>query len=476
MRTVLHIGSSRTWTEALGPVPWPLAPIGNRPLLEYWLEWSVDLGVSEVQLVLGDGADQIEAYAGDGSRWGLHIQYSFLRADRPPLSFLQRAPGKWRDGLLFLSGPLFPRRLSDARPARPAADGMYLHTGAGGSVCALCRDAASLERLLAGPPDPAQTRPFCELGLELAPVESCKEFFELNMLLAAGEISRYLAPGYGAADGSCVGYNVVIPPSAEVAPSVILGNDCRIGALASVGPSVVVGSHVFIDRQAHLQRCVMLDGTYVGRQVELQEKIASGNRLIDPADGEALELTDTWLLAGMKPAGKAGDACRGAAGWVLALLLLVGQLVPFTLLYGAIRLCGLGRFERRQVYGLRRRVVRMRVFRPAARAREPLLVSGFYALGLDLAPRLLGAVRGQWRLCGHEPLRAEEDHALRDELATYFPGVFSYATARRGRSDPDVLAVEARYYSHVRSIAEDCRILRAALAGRIFSRFGENVP
>ena len=471
MRTVLHVGTAGTWAEALGPAPWALAPLGNRPLLEYWFELSVDLGVREVQLVLGDGAEQIESYAGDGSSWGLHIQYSFLRDDRPPLSFLQRNPGQWRDGLLFLSGPLFPRRLQPSGVIPPAAGGLYLHRGSGGSLCAVCTDAASLERLLGGELAPAQAGSFGELGLEPLPVASVRDFFAINMSLAGGEIARYLEPGYGAADGSCVGYNVVIPPSVEVAPSVILGSHCRIKALASVGPCAVVGDHVVIDRQALLERCVVLAGTYVGRQVEIREKIVAGRRLIDPVDGEFVDLEDSWLLAGIQPAATSGNVVRAVAGWVLALFLLCVQAVPFVILYAALRCCGCGRMEWRTVHGRRRQVGRMRVFRPAVRARDRFLVRLFYALGLDLTPRLAGAVGGRWWLCGHEPLGAPEENVLRDELSAYFPAVFSYATARSGRSEPVVAAMEARYYTQNRGVLEDLRILRQARRGRLAAFF-----
>jgi NDP-sugar pyrophosphorylase family protein len=472
MKAVLYVGSPRTWSRALGRVPWPLVPLGNRPLLEYWIEWCVDLKISEVRLVLGDGADQIESYAGDGSRWGLRIEYAFLRDDSRPLLFLRRAPEQWRDGLLFLSGPLFPNRLAAGKPA-PPADGTVHLQDARGCLGLLCRDAAALDGLIAGAADRSRTRPFRELGIELIPVESVKEFYTINMRLAGGEMSRYLAPGYSAADGSCVGYNVVIPPSAEVAPSVIIGNDCRIGPLASVGPCTVIGSHVVIDRQAELGRCVVLDGTYVGRQVEIRNKIAAAGRLIDPEDGEVLELEDTWLLAGVSTPFHGRDVFRAAVGWLLALLLLCAQLAPFVVFCALLRLAGLGRWETRCLHGRGRRVIRSDVFVPAPRSRESIAVRLFYALGLDLAPRVAGAVLGRWWFCGQEPLRVPEDNALRDEQAAYFPGVISYATPRRGQSEPVVAGMEARYYAHARGLREDVGMLRSAFVGRLLSIFGK---
>lgn len=473
MRTVLHVGAPRKWTGVLGPAPWSLVMLGNRPLLEYWFELSVDRGVTDVHLVLGDGADRIESYAGDGSRWGLRIQYSFLREDRHPLTFLRRNPALWRDGLLFLSGPLFPRRLLAAGPLPPAAGGLYTHCEPGGNFCALSTDAASLDLLLAGEELAAGgARSFAEIGLELNPVESVSDFFAINMQLAHGEMSRYLAPGYGAADGSCVGYNVVIPPSAAVAPSVILGNHCRICPMASVGPCAVIGDHVLVDRQAELENCVVLAGTYIGRQVELRDKIVSGRRLIDPSDGEFVDLEDTWLLAGIQPSITTEDLFRAMIGWLLACVFLCLQLVPFAMLYTVLRLTGRGCMESVTVHGRRRGLVQMWHFRPIAGGLDFFVVRLFYALGLDLTPRMAGAVCGKWWGCGHEPLRAPEENAIRDELTTYYPAVFSYATARGGSGESALTAMEARYYVENRGVWEDLRIIREALAGRMKTVFG----
>ena len=173
MKSVLHLGGPRPWTRALGGVPWALLPLGNRPLLEYWLELCVDFGIVEVHLVLGSGAEQIEAYADDGSRWGLRIEYSFLRDERPPLSFLQRSPALWRDGLLFLSGPLFPRRLADAGPLQPVGD---YASGSDGALCALGRAPAFLDALIRGALPGSGARPFADLGLDLVPLDSRRPF------------------------------------------------------------------------------------------------------------------------------------------------------------------------------------------------------------------------------------------------------------------------------------------------------------
>jgi len=477
MKAVLHVGFSRKWTHSLGVVPWPLVPLGNRPLIDYWLELCVQYGIQDVRLILGDGAEHVENYVNDGAQWGLHVSYAFLRDDHRPVSFLQRTPEQWRDGLLFLSGPLFPRRLTNAGAARPDENGFYFQEDEGGGLCAICRRADELVAFCSGAPGASRVRTFEELGLALDPIESTKEFFTINMRLAEGEMSRYLAPGYGAADGSCVGFNVIIPLSAEIAPSVIIGNDCRIGPMVSVGHGTVIGNRVVVDRQAELARCVILDGTYIGKQVEIHDKIVVAGRVIDPDEGIILELKDTWLLAKVAPLLQTKDKCCAVGGWLLAVLLFCLQVPPFLVLYGLIHWLGLGSFKRQLFHGVHLRMSRIAVFHPTVALSSSVLIRLFYALSLDLTPRMGGAALGRWLLCGQEPLRVPEDNALRGELAGYFPGVFSYATALcHDDKPPVIIAMNARYYAHCRSVRENARILRVAFANRLALLFKKIEP
>jgi glucose-1-phosphate thymidylyltransferase len=58
-----------------------LVPVANKPVLFYGLEAIADAGITEVGIVVGDTAPQIEAAVGDGSRFGLNVTY--LRQDAP---------------------------------------------------------------------------------------------------------------------------------------------------------------------------------------------------------------------------------------------------------------------------------------------------------------------------------------------------------------------------------------------------------
>ncbi len=52
-----------------------LVPVANKPILFYGIEAIRDAGIREIGIVVGDTADEIQAAAGDGSRFGVRITY-----------------------------------------------------------------------------------------------------------------------------------------------------------------------------------------------------------------------------------------------------------------------------------------------------------------------------------------------------------------------------------------------------------------
>ena len=58
-----------------------LIPVANQPVLFYGIAHLVEAGVTEIGIVVGDTAAEIEAAVDDGSRWGAHVTY--IRQDAP---------------------------------------------------------------------------------------------------------------------------------------------------------------------------------------------------------------------------------------------------------------------------------------------------------------------------------------------------------------------------------------------------------
>jgi glucose-1-phosphate thymidylyltransferase len=58
-----------------------LVPVANKPVLFYGLEAIRDAGITDVGIIVGDTASEIEAAVGDGSAFGFEITY--IRQEAP---------------------------------------------------------------------------------------------------------------------------------------------------------------------------------------------------------------------------------------------------------------------------------------------------------------------------------------------------------------------------------------------------------
>jgi NDP-sugar pyrophosphorylase family protein len=81
--------------------PKVLLDVAGRPFLDHQLRQVAAQGVKRVVLCTGHLSEPIEAFAGDGSAWGLHLQVS--RDPQPPLG----TGGALRRALPLLSDPFF---------------------------------------------------------------------------------------------------------------------------------------------------------------------------------------------------------------------------------------------------------------------------------------------------------------------------------------------------------------------------------
>lgn len=106
MEAVILAGGTGTRLAPYTTVfPKPLMPIENRPILEIVIMQLRNYGVEKITLAVGYLAELIEAYFGDGSRFGVHIGY--LREKTPlgtagPLAFLPNQT----ESVLVLNGDI----------------------------------------------------------------------------------------------------------------------------------------------------------------------------------------------------------------------------------------------------------------------------------------------------------------------------------------------------------------------------------
>ena len=88
-------------------VPKPMVPVGGTPFLEYIVRWLADQHFERLLLLLGYLGEQVQQYFGDGSHYGLRIDYG--REPRPlgTGGALRNSYDKLEEQFLLLYGDSF---------------------------------------------------------------------------------------------------------------------------------------------------------------------------------------------------------------------------------------------------------------------------------------------------------------------------------------------------------------------------------
>jgi lipopolysaccharide/colanic/teichoic acid biosynthesis glycosyltransferase len=462
MIAVINTATACSWVEGLGEIPWALLPVANRPLVDYWLEACTEFGVRSVHIILGDEAKQIEDYIASGSRWNVVVEYIFPRKNETAIEYVRSISNYWKNGLLYFGGPFFMRRRQGFRTDRLEELPTCCHSFDIEPYFMYGKTGDELIGLLDGYNEPNR-------GLETIHVHpymmaSLNDYFELNMKMVKAEFSRYVTAGFSSKDGSSMGCNVRTPPSSHLQAPILVGDDCRFGAMTTIGPHAVVGNHVIVDAFSELTDCLILCDTYIGRNLEIRNKIVSGNRVIDPIDGTAIQIDDSWLIARNRPELRSEDIVRYIILWCVTLVIAMVQVIPFLLFMPLFRLTGIASFKTRQYHDPHTGYITLKDF-GKRKDRKSILYRTFRALSLDRFPRILLALRGRMFLCGQPPMRHPEDDDIIKELKQYYPGVFCYQDYNQ---DSDRL-VDSLWYAHIRSLFEDIKILIKALLSRFIT-------
>lgn len=376
--------------------PAALLPIVNRPVMEIALEILARAGLKQILVSLYERSGHIAAYFGSGSRWGVQIQYVHQRQALGSAGALKWAGGLLQEPFLVLrADAVLDLDITAAWEYHRAHQGLatlILHPApASPRVPTVQLDPQG--RLLPNTGVDTDPHPWCMTGAYIFAPEILQHIpaqthFDaerqlLPALLAAGidvygyqsqdywnplltfedyhtaqhvflysayaattnvsmpaeaPLARVRYPsiaGRQVAPGIWVGQNHIIHPSARLAPPLCIGENCRIGYQAELGPATVLGANVIIDDEATIRCSSILDYTYVGRLVHIDQRIVDQTVMIEPRSGESLHVVDSFLLMATQPVKPRPGRMGQLLTKLVALLLLLFTL-PLTLLIGLI--------------------------------------------------------------------------------------------------------------------------------------------
>ncbi|MFO1424548.1 MAG: NDP-sugar synthase [Candidatus Competibacteraceae bacterium] len=456
-----------------------LLPVVGKRVLEHTLEALVAAGVREAVVAISPFADQVRAVIGDGSRWGMRLDYVLTQGEEDPDAMVERYQNRIQAEVLVLRGDVL----------RGAALGEFLRRAGeiGGPIVlgravdapiSLCLNRAAgrdgLEPLCwtREPRTPGSAWPVVELPTgALNRLDSLAAYHRANLDAAAGRFPGLIVPGRQVALGLTVGLRSKVSPRSLRQGIAFVGRNCRIEPSAAFHGEVVIANRVIVDRHVILRDSVILSDTYIGELLEVQNAIVWGNHLIRVDTGAVLPVIETFLLADLRQVTLSGTLAEPLNRVLGALLLAVSlPLWPLALIAALVsnttaplretRLRG-NRLEFDEFGARRRRAFVAREWATTIPVLRHL-------------PRLLAVVSGDLRLVGVEPLtpeqvedRLEEWEQVGDQAPAGLIGPTQLTLPADAPREERLLS--DAFYARQRSTGRDLRYLLQGLAA-LFTR------
>jgi len=327
---VMAAGAGTRLRPLTQDVPKPMVTIANRPVLQYTIENLKRYGITEIILNLHNHPDQIRHYFGDGSKWGVSLQYSYEPKLLGTAGGVKNVEAFLKQGtFIVLSGDgLTTINLKNllAFHARKKAFGTIglkpIDTRFDYGVT-IRNSSSRITRFIEKPkwgdvfsnevntgiyvfePQALAFIPkgkIYDFGHELWPLllKKKKPIFGYPMKdywCDIGSLTEYRRaqrdvlegltgtslPGRQIRRGVWVGEGTVIDRGARVEGPCLIGRDCRIADGAVIGAYTVIGSRARISKGSELRHSIVWDDVQIGQGVRLENCILShGTKLREP--------------------------------------------------------------------------------------------------------------------------------------------------------------------------------------------------
>ena len=506
--------------------PAPLLPITNRPVMAYAVEVLARSEVKQIMVALANRGSEIASYFGNGRSWGVQFDYLVQRDAYNLTDVLRGAAARVHETLLVMSANAVLDLDIEAALAEHQAHGgvatLILHTQANAEsmsvrlnsfgrvqqigtssdhkelqftgACIL--EPQALEYLIQCGVSDDTTLFTSPMALHIPifgyicdgywnPLNSLEAYQEAQRVFlhsayaedapAHTDIPRVRYPsidGQQVAPGVWVGRNHAIHPNARLAAPLCIGDGCLIGDDVELGPYVVVGSHSVIDEGATVLRSTVSGRTYIGRLVNLADRIVERTTIINPHTAQHIEVVDPFLLSNVALE-RSQRLRRMLTAMAAAMLLLVA--LPMLLIIGLlVGLTSGGRiFQREQRIGRRalaasttkETLLQLWLFNTRrSDGSSTLLGSWLKHTELDHLPSLWNVFVGDLNFVGVKPLTLDEAahlgeswHETRNDAAAGLTGLWFTQTYRD--TDIDAVLVADVYYAATRSWRSDLHIM-----------------
>lgn len=482
----------------------PLIQVMERPFIQHLVENLAGQGFGTFEVVLCQFAEAFESLLGDGTRWGVRINYHLAKDPSTPYRPIKFVETESKDEPLLL---VHCDRLIEADVLRqkpsPGSDGPVVYfrgidARASGERPAWSGWAWISGKCRANLPDDLTEKGLLDHLLSFEDAD--RVFIDASKCIGVGSYPDLLAAHKGVFEkkitglrlsareiqpGIWISRNVALHPTAKFEPPVYVGENSSIGRGVRLGPLAAVAGDCVVDTRSIIHNSVVFANSYVGEALEIQDAVVDRNRLINVRFGSEVTVTEDFILASLAER-RIQDWLKKILSQFLAAALLILLLPLFAVLAAGLKLVRRNRPLFHTALKVRLpappdpamwRVFSLVGFSPgiSTQRRDPAEgdFSGDIAtvrradwrdLFLRFLPAIVNVARGELRFVGVDPRTAAEIEALpRDWRSIYLKskgGIVSEALVNFGPGlTRDELYAAETYYTVSACLKYDLKLM-----------------
>jgi len=303
-------------------LPKPMVPIMNKPLLERSMDNLKKCGINEIVISAGYKSQYIKDYFGDGSRFGLKIEYVCEKTPMGTGGAIKKTGYLYNDTFLVLNADILCdidfRELIEVhknkaaavtiavtRVSNPSAYGVIEYDEADYAISFTEKPEAHeiksnyinagvyvfepivLREISKNEPVSVEREIFPALlrsGYKISVYKGCKYWMDI------GTPEKYFQTHCDIMSGKCQitgvrfdDRNIFIEGVSNIDSTAIfigpvyIGNNVKIGAYATIGPNVVLGDDVCIEKCSGVRNSILWKNTKVKRTDEINGIVAASS-------------------------------------------------------------------------------------------------------------------------------------------------------------------------------------------------------
>lgn len=326
--------------------PTPLLKVGGKAIITHIIEFLIQRGIEEIEVVLHHFPEQIEELLGDGERWGIPITSHLVKNADCPFSTLRLAAEGWEEEQVLIGqGDYLPcENLSqllrenwsspvliwDNREVTPAWTGWGIvptekirELNASSSQNDLVQSVGTHHEVPLDCPA-IGTRHFKELQL------SQQLFLDQAVEgLLMPTSTKQMRPGVWVSSSAQVHANV------HIEAPVYVGENSQVREGAHIGPYAVIEDHCIVAKGSEVSHSTICHYSYVGEGLELHNCLVDRNVLVNLTHDSKITVSDDFILCGLNPPSIGSKAVnlleRVGAGLLLCLASPI--LLPMLMIY-----------------------------------------------------------------------------------------------------------------------------------------------